>query len=162
MQLTNGPNTMIYHHYKKESKQHGMILPADIHSIPCWTLITLGTTAGYLLHKRATPLPGLNHSQLPALETCSALVSSVLQSLSKLVPKSLKARNAAAAKLLISWSMASPALKMQATSQDIQPSTLSSRGHWPTLVSLLPWSLSAWQMTEGGRLAWLWALGIEA
>jgi len=63
----------------------------------------------------------------------------------------------------MSWGfMASPALKMQAASQDIQPSTPSSRGHWPALVSALPWSLSAWLTMEGGRIAWLWAPDTEA
>ena len=58
------------------------------------------------------------------------LMSSVLQSPSELVPKSLKAQNSTAAKLLMSWgSMASPVLKMQASPQDIQPSTPSSGGH---------------------------------
>jgi len=48
----------------------------------------------------------------------------------KLVPKSLKAQDAAVAKLLMSWSsMASPVLKMQAASQGTQPSTPSSSGH---------------------------------
>jgi len=76
-----------------------------------------------------------NQNKLPVLETCSVLMSSVLQSSSELVPKSSKAQNAAAAKLLMSWgSMASPVLKMQAASQGIQPSTPSSRGHWPALV----------------------------
>jgi len=90
-------------------------------------------------------------------------MSSVLQSPSELVPKSLKAQNAAAAKLLMSWgSMASTVLKMQAASQSIQPSTPSSRGHWAALVSPLPWSLSAWLTMEGGRMAWLWAPGTEA
>jgi len=47
-------------------------------------------------------------------------MSSVLQSPSELVPKSLKAQNAAVAKLLMSWgSMASPVLKMQTASQGI-------------------------------------------
>ena len=63
----------------------------------------------------------------------------------------------------MSWGfMASPVLKMQAASQDIQPSTPSSRGHWPALVSALPWSLSAWLTMEGGRIAWLWAPDTEA
>ena len=76
-------------------------------------------------------------------------MSSVLQSPSELVPKSLEAQNAAATKLLMSWvSMASPVLKMQAAAQGIQPATPSSRGHWPTLVSPLPWSLSAWLTME--------------
>ena len=88
--------------------------------------------------------------------------SVLLQSPSELLPKSLKAQNAAA-KLLMSWgSMASPILKMQAASQGIQPSTPSSRGHWLALVSPLPWSLSAWLTMEGGRMAWLWAPGTEA
>ena len=82
---------------------------------------------------------------------------------SELVPKSLKAQNAPVAKLLMSWdSMVSPILKMQAASQGIQPSTPSSRGHWPALVSPLPWSLSAWLTMEGGRMTWLWAPGTEA
>ena len=51
---------------------------------------------------------------------------------------------------------------MQAASQGIQPSTPSSRGHWPALVSPLPWSLSGWLTMEGGRMAWLWAPGTEA
>ena len=90
-------------------------------------------------------------------------MSSILQSPSELVPKSLKAQNVAVAKLLMSWgSMASPALKIQAASEGIQPSTLSSRGHWPAFVSPLPWSLSAWLTMEGGRMAWLWAPGTEA
>ena len=90
-------------------------------------------------------------------------MSSVLQSPSELVSISFKAQNAATAKLLMSWgSMASPVLKMQAASQGIQPSTPSSRGHWPALVSPLPWSLSVWLMMEGGWMAWLWAPGTEA
>ena len=90
-------------------------------------------------------------------------MSSVLQSLSELVPKSLKAWNAAAAKLLMSWgSMASPVLNMQADSLGIQPSIPSSKGHWPALVSPPPWSLRAWLTMEGGRLTWLWAPGTEA
>jgi len=52
--------------------------------------------------------------------------------------------------------------KMQAASQGIQPSTPSSRGHWPILVSPLPWSLSAWLTMKGSRMAWLWASGTEA
>jgi len=57
-------------------------------------------------------------------------MSSVLQSPSEPVPKSLKAQNAAAAKLLMSWAqMAYPVLKMQAASLDIQPKTPSSKGH---------------------------------
>ena len=80
----------------------------------------LGTTVGYLLHKRVT-------LRLPQDAT---------------VAKLLKAQDAAMAKLLMSWgSMASPVLKMQAASQGTQPSTASSRGHWPALVSPLPWSL---------------------
>jgi len=51
---------------------------------------------------------------------------------------------------------------MQAAFQGIQPSTLSSRGHWPILVSPPLWSLSAWLTMEGGRMAWLWAPGTEA
>ena len=67
------------------------------------------------------------------------------------------------AKLLTSWgSMASPVLKKQAASQGTQPSTPSSRDHWPALVSPLPWSLWAWLTMEGGRMAWLWALNTEA
>jgi len=84
----------------------------------------LGTTAGYLLHKRTTLLTGQKRSQLPSLETCSALMSSVLQSPSELVPKSLKAQNAAAAKLLVSRGfMACPVLKMPL------PKTFSHRLH---------------------------------
>jgi len=59
-------------------------------------------------------------------------MSSVLQSPSEPVPKSLKAQDAAGtvAKSLMSWgSMASPALKMQGASQGTQPSTPSSRFH---------------------------------
>ena len=57
-------------------------------------------------------------------------MSSVLQSPSELVPKSLKVQDAAVAKLLMSWgSMASAVLKMQTASQGTQPSTPSSRGH---------------------------------
>jgi len=49
---------------------------------------------------------------------------------SELVPKSLKAQDAAVAKLLMSWgSTVSPVLKMLAASQGTLPSTLSSRGH---------------------------------
>jgi len=63
----------------------------------------------------------------------------------------------------MSWgSMASPVLKMQAASQGIQPSTPSSRGHWPALVSPPLWSMLAWLMMEGGRMARLWAPGREA
>ena len=90
---------------------------------------TLGTTVSYLLHKRVTLLPGQKCSQVPVLETCSVLMSSVLHSPSELVPKSLKAQNATAEKLLSWGSMACPVLKMQATSHGIQPSTPSSRGH---------------------------------
>ena len=69
----------------------------------------LEKTPGYLLHKRATLLPDQMRSKLP---------------------KFLKAKNAAAANLLMSWgSMATPVLKMQATSEDIQPSNPSSRAH---------------------------------
>ena len=57
--------------------------------------------------------------------------------------------------------MASSVLKMQAASQGIQPSTSSSKGHWLTLVSPSPWSLSAWLTMEGGRMAWLWAPGTK-
>ena len=152
MQLTTGSNTMIHHHQKREHKQPGVTLPARIHSIPCWTPITLGTTVGYLLHKRVPLLPGQKLTQLPVLEACSVVMSSVLQSPSELVPKSLKARNATVAKLLMSWdSMDSPVLRMQAASQGIQPSTPSSRGHWPALVPLLPWScqLDKWQKEAG-------------
>ena len=57
--------------------------------------------------------------------------------------------------------MASSVLKMQAASQGIQPSTSSSKGHWLTLVSPSPWSLSAWLTMKGGRMAWLWAPGTK-
>jgi len=57
---------------------------------------------GYWLHRRVTLLPGQKPSQLLMLETCSALMSSVLQLSSELVPKLLKARNATVVKLLIS------------------------------------------------------------
>jgi len=64
-------------------------------------------------------------------------MSSVLQSPSELVPKSLKAQNAAAAKLFMSWgSIPSPVLKMQVASQDIQPSTHPQEvidPHWSPL-----------------------------
>jgi len=141
-----------------------MTLPAGIHSqFTAITPITLRTTVGYLLHKRVTLPPGQKHSQLPVLETCSVPMSSVLQSPSERVSKSLKAQDAAVAKLLMSWgSMASPVLTMQAASQGTQPSTPSSRGHWPALVSPLPWSLWAWRTMEGGQMAWLWAPGREA
>jgi len=36
--------------------------------------------------------------------------------------------------------MTSPALKTQAASLNIQPSTTFSKGHWPTLISPLFWS----------------------
>ena len=49
----------------------------------------------------ATLLPGEKPSQLLTLETCSALISSVLQLPSELVPKFLKARNPTVVKLLI-------------------------------------------------------------
>jgi len=66
-------------------------------------------------------------------------MSSVLQSPSELMPKSLKARNAAAEKLLMSWcSMASPVLKMlQAASQGILSHQLHPQEvidpHWSPL-----------------------------
>ena len=66
-------------------------------------------------------------------------------------------------KIVMSWgSMVSPVLKMQAASQGIQPSTPPSRGHWPALVSPLPWSLSARLTMEWGQMAWLWAPGTKA
>ena len=85
-QLTLGRNTNIHHHYKRKYNQPGMIWPADIHSIPCSMLVVLGTNVGYWLHRRATLLPGQNPSQLPMLETCSALMITVLQLPSELVP----------------------------------------------------------------------------
>ena len=48
---------------------------------------------------------------------------------------------------------------MQAASQGTQPTTPSSRDHWPALVSPLPWSLWAWLTMEEGQMAWLWAPG---
>ena len=52
--------------------------------------------SAHSLHKRVTPLPGQKCPQLPVLETCSALMPS------KLMPKSTKAQNVVAAKLLMS------------------------------------------------------------
>jgi len=55
--------------------------------------------------------------------------------------KFFKARNAAVVRLLMSWgSMASLALRMQAAFSDTDPSTPSSKGHCPALVSHLSWS----------------------
>jgi len=55
-------------------------------------------------------------------------MSSVLQLRSEPVPKFLKARKAAAVKLLMNLRfMGSPALKTQTASPDIQPSTLFSK-----------------------------------
>ena len=72
-------------------------------------------------------------------------MSSVLHSPSELVPKSLNAQNSAAAKLLMNWvSMASPVLKIQAASQDFQPSTPSSKSHWPAFISLLQYLGACW------------------
>jgi len=69
-------------------------------------------------------LPVQKPSQFATFETCSALMSSVLQMSSDLVPKFLKAQNAAMAKLLMSWGcMGSSSLKTQAVSPGIQPST---------------------------------------
>ena len=39
-------DSLIHHHYQREHKQPGMILPAEIHSIPCWTQKALGTIVG--------------------------------------------------------------------------------------------------------------------
>jgi len=44
---------------------------------------------------------------------------------------------------------------ISSSSKYIQPSTPSSKGRWPTLISPLPWSLSAWQMTEGLEAKWI-------
>jgi len=88
-------------------------LLTTLHNNPwnhCWLLAA----------QENTLLPSQKHSQLPVSETFSVLMSSVLQSSSELVPKSLKAENAAAAKLLMSWgSTAFPVLKMQVASQGI-------------------------------------------
>jgi len=98
--------------------------------MPCSILVALATNVSHLLHKRATLLSDQKPSQLPLLETCSALMSSVLQLPSELVPNFFKAQNATAVKLLMSQgSMQSSALKMQATSLDIQSSTPFSKGH---------------------------------
>jgi len=64
-------------------------------------------------------------------------MSSVLQSPSKLVPKSLKAQDATVAKLLMSWgSMASPVLKIRllpkALSHQLHPQEVIDP-HWPPL-----------------------------
>jgi len=51
------------------------------------------------------------------------------------------------------------------SSQGIQLSTPSSRGHWPALVSPLPWMEPVGLTNDGrglGRMAWLWVAGTEA
>ena len=55
--------------------------------------------------------------------------------------------------------MASPALRMRAASLDIQPSTSSSNGHWPALVSPLSWSPLAWRGIEECPMVWPWTPG---
>jgi len=101
----------------------------------------------------------------PRLETSSALMGSILQSPTELVPKSSKAQNADAAKLSMSWgSIASAVLKMQGVSLDILPSTASSKDYNLALISPLPWSLSAWNMIEGGQMYWIrnpWYRGLS-
>ena len=78
-------------------------------------------------------------------------MSSVLQLPSELVPKSLKAQNAAVAKLLMSWgSMASPVLKIQATSQGIQSSIYSILKRQLTCIGL-PSTLEPVSLTNDGR-----------
>ena len=117
-----GPHFMINPHDKRKHNRPGMTSLAKTHSLPCSTSQALGTTAGYSLHRKATPLPGQKPSQLLASETCWALMSSEPQLLCELVPIYLKARNVTAESLLAGWGfMASPALRMRAASQDIQP-----------------------------------------
>jgi len=77
--------------------------------------------------------------------------------------KILKARNAAVVSLLTGWGFrASPALRMRAASPDIQPSTPSSNGNWPALVSPLSWSPLAWRGIEEGPMVWPWIFGTGA
>jgi len=95
----------------------------------------------YSLHRKATPLPGQKPSQLLALETCWALMSSESQLPCELVPIFSKARNAAVGSLLTGWGFtASPALKMQAASRTLShklhPQTITDP-HWSPLC---PWA----------------------
>ena len=142
---------MIHPHGKRKHNRLGMNSLAEIHSLPCSIPQTLGTTAGYSLHRKATQLPSQKPFQLLPSETCWALMSSELQLPSDPVPTFSKARNAAVVSLLTGWGfMASPALKMRAASPDIQSSTLSSNGHWPASVSPLSWSPLAWRRRPDG------------
>jgi len=82
-------------------------------------------------------------------------MSSVLQSPSELVPKSLKAQNAAAAKLLMSLGsiMASPVLKLQAASQDIHSAINSILKtvidpHWSPLYFGTCWPDQWWKVAR--------------
>jgi len=57
---------------QKETQSAWDDLACETHSLPCSTPQALGTTAGYSLHRKATPLTGQKPSQLPASETCWA------------------------------------------------------------------------------------------
>jgi len=50
---------------------------------------------------------------------------------------------------------------MQAASQATQPSTPSSRGHWPALVSPLPWSLTNDERRPDGLTLGPWYRGLS-
>jgi len=60
---------MIHPHDKRKHNRLGMTSLAKMHSLRCLTPQALGTTAGYSLHRKATPLPGQKPSQLLASET---------------------------------------------------------------------------------------------
>ena len=146
--------------WPKETQSAWVTSLAEIHSLSCSTPQALGTTDGYSLHRKTKLLPGQKPSQLLASETCWGLMSSELQLPSEPVPIFSKARNAAVVSLLTGWGfMACPTIRIRAASPDIQPSTLSSNGHWPALVSPLSWSLLAWRGIEEGLIVWPWTLG---
>ena len=135
-----------------------MTLLAKMHSPRCLTPQALGTTAGYSLHRKATPLPGQKPSQLLASETCWALISSESQLPCELVPIFFKARNAAVGSLSTGWVFtASPALIKNA-SRFPRHSAInsSSNDHWPALASPLFLSPLVWWKIDGPMMIWPW------
>ena len=136
MQLTPGPHFMIYHHEEKKYNQPGMTLLAGIYS-SCSTPQALSENHCQLLTIQKTHTAAW--SEAFPIARVRNLLSSELQSPSKPASKFLKAQNAAVVRLFESWGfMASPVLRMRVTFfLDTHPSTLSSKGHWPELVSPL-------------------------
>jgi len=90
-------------------------------------------------------------------------MSSKLQLPYKLVPIFLKAQNTVVVSLLTGWGfMASPALRMWATSPDISHQLhLQTVIDWLALGSPLSWSLLAWWRIKG-PMVWPWTLGTGA